>query len=224
MIIKIFGSPQSVLDAKTVFPIDIRSIVGKTIKSANLINGYIQLEIDDSVIKENKFRKSGEDNIEKDVLEIKKVINSVQDACNTLERQKSELRTELLEKVLACPEILNQAPWDFNENQLCSNIRDHRLFSEFLQTDYHCHFETDNVFVDFNDDDISIVFKRTDSLSIFLKTCKIKIKTKAVERQIDILKVNIKRQQEELKELEENLKSIKIMNEQNALPSATCNP
>jgi hypothetical protein len=158
-----------------------------------------------------------------DILELKNKIDQTQKQINEIENIKADLCRELLEKVLGCPEILNQSAWDFPlDDSLVSNTNAHRLLSDFLQTTYHCHFETDDVFLYFDDNDIRISFKKPESLSVFLKTYNVQIKTKAVESQICRLKADIKREQEELKGLEENLEFIKLTNKTNALPTTTC--
>lgn len=155
-----------------------------------------------------------------EVQAIKIEIGQIIEVIKILEIKKEEKATALLNAVLSCEEILNQAPWNLTDNEMVlqSRINRHRILSDFLQTDYHCNFSTENLNLYFNDDDVDLCFYSPTKLLEFVAKFKVRINIKILENQKERLLKNISEQQEALKDVE---KAIEHVKEINALPETT---
>ena len=144
---------------------------------------------------------------EERLAEKKVQFKELEDQLNALFEKRSELdeaSKELKRQyVLSCPEILSEAPWSINFSKqsfwLESHGRKHKVFSELLQSDYHCSVDLEpGIELHFADDDISVHFDSLKRGLDFIE--KYKVKTN-----IDQYRDREKKLEEELRTLREFL-------------------
>jgi len=153
-----------------------------------------------------------------EIIKIKDEIKNYQLTINELEEKKSLKAKELLDKVLSCKEVLNETKWAFSgDNQLYSKDTQHKMLTEFLQTEYHCHFENDYACLYFDDWDIHLIFKKPHGLMDFVQKFGIVLDVESLQKRATEIKKGIELDLDNLKKLEEEIRSIGNFGKNNAL-------
>lgn len=148
-----------------------------------------------------------------ELLDLKSEIQKIQQKIYSLENEKSLKATELLNKTLNTESVINQMTWDFQGDQiLYSKDTKHKLLTQLLQTDYHCHFENDDLSLNFSDWDIYLCFKSQEKMFEFVHRNKLKINSSEVKKQIEQHKQTIISCQKSIEQLENEQKKIESLN------------
>jgi hypothetical protein len=138
-----------------------------------------------------------------EILAIKAEMKDIQNSINDLSKKHTLKAEELLNKVLSCKEVLTEKTWVLQgDRTLISRSSEHKMFSDFLQTDYHCHFENDDLFLNFDDWDISIHFKRSEGLTKFIERYSLTLSIKPLKDEASILKNQLLQLEKEIEKIE----------------------
>ena len=141
-------------------------------------------------------------NIE-EISAIKAEMKGIQDSINDLSKKHALKAEELLNKVLSCKEVFTETPWELQGDcTLISRISKHKILSDFLQTDYHCHFENEDLYLNFDDWDISIHFKRPESLTKFIECHSLTFSINPLKDRASILKKELLKLEKEIEKIE----------------------
>lgn len=139
--------------------------------------------------------------IQNKIQELTKQIHEIE----ALKRDKGQ---ELLLEVLCDEAILNESSWVIDENCLKSDVHKHKKLSDLLSTDYHCHFEINNLFLNFDDNDITLWFTTTKDLENFIRSFNLKLNLSSLRREKEHYEKIISDSQKTLDLVNERIKYI----------------